>query len=138
MNYIENKFVYDCINLAVLMADVILETNSVEMSIFRMVTVLKLREVLSKIEVLENLYITSFYREQYWGLLGVLLLNFTAAHILSLSLNAMSFLNSESNWLTAHGLNTAPWYERYVWGYYWGTTIMLTVGFGDLAATNYQ
>jgi hypothetical protein len=89
-------------------------------------------------EVLENLYITSFYREQYWGLFMVLLLNFTAAHILSLALNAMSFLNIQSNWLTAHSLQLAPWYERYVWGYYWGTTIMLTVGFGDLAATNYQ
>lgn len=30
----------------------------------------------------------------------------------------------------------ANWFECYVWGYYWGTTIMLTVGFGDIAATN--
>ena len=27
---------------------------------------------------------------------------------------------------------------QYAWLYYWATTIMLTVGFGDLDATNYQ
>lgn len=32
----------------------------------------------------------------------------------------------------------APWYEQYSWAYYWGTTIMLTVGFGDLSAANYK
>lgn len=26
---------------------------------------------------------------------------------------------------------------KYIWGYYWGTNIMLTVGFGDISATNY-
>ncbi len=29
-----------------------------------------------------------------------------------------------------------PWTDKYIWGYYWGTTIMLTVGFGDISATN--
>jgi len=32
----------------------------------------------------------------------------------------------------------APWFQQYVWGYYWGTTIMLTVGFGDISAANYE
>jgi hypothetical protein len=32
----------------------------------------------------------------------------------------------------------APWFEKYAWSYYWATTMMLTVGFGDLAATTYQ
>ena len=30
----------------------------------------------------------------------------------------------------------AHWLTKYIWGYYWGTNIMLTVGFGDLAASN--
>lgn len=34
--------------------------------------------------------------------------------------------------------HTSPWFEQYVWAYYWGTTIMLSVGFGDLSASNYQ
>ena len=43
MNYVKGKFIYDCINLAELVADVLMESNSVEMSIIRMVTMLKLR-----------------------------------------------------------------------------------------------
>jgi hypothetical protein len=35
-------------------------------------------------------------------------------------------------------IENAPWYEQYSWAYYWGTTIMLTVGFGDIAAANYK
>jgi len=31
-----------------------------------------------------------------------------------------------------------PWYKQYVWGYYWGTTIMLTVGFGDITPANFK
>lgn len=26
------------------------------------------------------------------------------------------------------------WVVKYIWGYYWGTNIMLTVGFGDISA----
>lgn len=67
----------------------------------------------------------------------MLLANFSFAHILALVLNSMSLLD-ENNWISSHGLTMAPWYERYVWGYYWATTTMLTVGFGDFAATNYK
>ena len=31
----------------------------------------------------------------------------------------------------------SEWTVKYIWGYYWGTNIMLTVGFGDLAANNH-
>lgn len=68
----------------------------------------------------------------------MLVINFTFAHILSILLNGMADLNVGQNWLMRKGLEMAPWTERYVWGYYWGTTIMLTVGFGDLVATNWQ
>lgn len=72
------------------------------------------------------------------GLCSILILNVCFAHILAIALNGMTYLNPDSNWLTEKQLAGRIWYERYVWSYYWGTTIMLTVGFGDLAATNFQ
>ena len=37
--------------------------------------------------------------------------------------------------MTSKSLENLPWHHRYTWAYYWGTTIMLTVGFGDISAT---
>lgn len=48
----------------------------------------------------------------------------------------MAGLDINSNWLVKLGISNADWYIKYIWGYYWGTNIMLTVGFGDLSATN--
>ena len=33
-------------------------------------------------------------------------------------------------------INSLAWYEQYIWSYYFGTTIILTIGFGDLHANN--
>lgn len=49
----------------------------------------------------------------------------------------MPNFNMESNWHVKLGIIDSIWYIKYVWGYYWGTNIMLTVGFGDITATNY-
>ena len=47
-------------------------------------------------------------------------------------------LNNSVNWHIKLGIEDSSWFIKYIWGYYWGTNIMLTVGFGDLAATNYH
>jgi hypothetical protein len=58
--------------------------------------------------------------------------------MLAILLVAMTNINSPVNWMTVKGISQSPWVERYVWSYYWGTNIMLTVGFGDIVATTYQ
>lgn len=40
--------------------------------------------------------------------------------------------------MTVKNIADAEWFEKYIWSYYWGTNIMLTVGFGDIAASNYK
>jgi hypothetical protein len=43
----------------------------------------------------------------------------------------------QKNWHKVINIMDESWFIKYVWGYYWGTNIMLTVGFGDLVATTY-
>jgi hypothetical protein len=40
-------------------------------------------------------------------------------------------------WYQLIKIQDSNWFIKYVWGYYWGTNIMLTVGFGDLVATTH-
>ena len=60
------------------------------------------------------------------------------AHILAVILIMVSWLNEKDNWLTKVNAISAAWYEQYSWAYYWGTTIMLTIGFGDILPVNYK
>lgn len=67
----------------------------------------------------------------------VFITNFFFAHVLSVLLNAIAYLDN-NNWWVKHDLNDSDWYMKYIFGYYWGTNIMLTVGFGDYCATNWK
>lgn len=68
----------------------------------------------------------------------ILLSNFLYAHFIAILILMMSWLDDHQSWLNIKNIVYAPWYEQYSWAYYWGTTVMLTVGFGDLAAANYK
>ena len=82
--------------------------------------------------------IKKFYKEQYWSLVKVFLINFLVAHILSILLILMAGLNPRKNWLIEKELHHLLWHEKYIWSCYWSTNIMLTVGFGDISAVTTQ
>ena len=48
----------------------------------------------------------------------------------------MAKLSNTNSWHVNKGISHEGWYPQYIWGYYWAVNIMLTVGFGDLSATN--
>lgn len=50
----------------------------------------------------------------------------------------MALINTSNNWQTKFGIAHDPWFAKYIWGYYWGTNIMLTVGFGDITAATHH
>jgi len=68
----------------------------------------------------------------------LLIFNFGFAHLLAIILTGMAKANNDINWHVVRGITNAAWFEKYIWSYYWGCNIMLTVGFGDIAATNYN
>ena len=98
--------------------------------------IIKLTNNIKRLEKFEYIYINSNGREQYYGLIKVFITNFVIGHILSILLNLMTNINPAQNWYYKANIQDSFWYTKYIWGYYWGTNIMLTVGFGDLAATN--
>lgn len=38
--------------------------------------------------------------------------------------------------MTPKNIGLMRWSDQYVWAYYWATTVMLTVGFGDIVPQN--
>ena len=50
----------------------------------------------------------------------------------------MADIDPDNNWMTMKNIRGAPWYEVYIWSYYWAVNIMLTVGFGDIHASTYK
>lgn len=66
------------------------------------------------------------------------LLNFFFAHIIAIALLCMVEFDRTQNWLVEKGLMGSCWFEKYYWAYYWATTTMLSVGYGDIVATNYR
>jgi hypothetical protein len=86
----------------------------------------------------ETTFIKGFKNELYWKLIKTIVFNVAFAHFLASMLLAMAKLNEEENWLIAHSIQNSDWNVQYMWAYYWATTVMMTIGFGDISATNHQ
>jgi hypothetical protein len=135
-NYLSRQFIIDVICTSVLLFDFIAHVwfkRFLGLFFF-----LKLSDVGEKLNWLEIKLLDTTYKEYWWELVKIFMQNFLFAHLLAIVLIMMSWIDEEQSWLHKIGASAAPWYERYCWSYYGGTTIMLTVGFGDIAAGNYK
>ena len=134
--YFKSRFGIDLLCLAGLIIDLVIESEATIAA--RIAFFLKVVDLMDKIEALETKLLNTSYKEHCWGLIKIFLTNFMLAHFLAVLLIMVTWLNEKENWLSKVNAMRAPWYEQYSWAYYWGTTIMFTVGFGDISAVNYQ
>ena len=136
IHYLKTKFYIDIVCLLTVVADIWLEGEVIMW--LRICFFLKLRDALEKLHKLEVKFFDTTYKEHWWDLAKIFLTNFLFAHVLAIFLIMMTWMDERKSWLSKIASISAPWYEQYAWAYYGGTTIMLTVGFGDIAAANYK
>jgi hypothetical protein len=91
--------------------------------------------LVEQVHRLEDRFINASQLLKYWRLFGVIVKNLFVCHLLACALIVVAQLH-EGSWMTASGIGQLPWQEQYIWSYYFGTTIILTIGFGDLHASN--
>ena len=135
-HYLANHLLLDLLLVVIILIGFSVESPVV--AVLKLAVLVKLPACLDRLERLEASLISTTYKERYWSLVKLFIFNFCYAHLLALLLKFMAAADSQSNWIVSRGLAAAPWYEVYVWSYYWAVNIMLTVGFGDIAATHWQ
>ena len=121
----------DFITLIIVVVD--MATNLEEMKYIRLILVLNMGRTGERVRNLELTFIKSFYNEQYWELFKLLLINFLLAYILTIFLLLMTQFDLNRNWLVEKNLAHLQWGEKFIWAYYWATTIVLSVGFGGVS-----
>ena len=80
-------------------------------------------------------FITGFTKDQFYKLIKITIFNCMLAHFVASILLAMYFIDRTHNWIVQKNLDQEEWHVQYMWGFYWSTTIITSVGFGDYCAT---
>ncbi|KAL4468158.1 hypothetical protein ABPG72_017139 [Tetrahymena utriculariae] len=117
---INSKPVYKICNLFV-----ILKINWIDTFFYKYFEICNLKKQIKKMVFLKFLYI----------LLKILFF----VHVFACVFLSFTFhLNTTKNWITKYGqdLDEKGWFTKYVYAFYWGITIMTTVGLGDILPNN--
>ena len=133
LSYIKSGlFFLDIFFIVMILLFLILPFNQIVGIILFFVTLLTLIiSTNNDLTVLESEYVLNDKFKLYWDLVKIALFNLLFAHFVASILFGMSEIDLENNWLTFAGINDELWHVQYLYGYYWATTIMMTVGFGD-------
>ena len=134
-HYLTQHMIIDIFFICIITAGII--DSSAYTSFSKMLILAKIPWCLERLQKLEIYFIESTYKEQYWSIIKVFLFNFFYAHFLALVLSLISQINVKQSWIMQKNLLDAPWYQIYIWAYYWAVNMMLTVGFGDIVASNH-
>ena len=122
--------VFICTIMSILTTSV----NNQLSSVFFLFISVNVVKYFSSLAILQQELFTATHYESYWKICKVFTLNLIVGHIIACILISIAQINPSDNWMMIKQINRTQWYEQYIWSYYFGTTIILTIGFGDLHA----
>ena len=141
-SYLEGQFVYDVLAMVGLVL-ILTPLDEMFQEVYycaRILLLCLLKQNENNFEIIINRINMNREMESavYIVKLGMKVLKFL--HVLSLVLIAFSFMEKglgvEKTWVESNGFGGARNYELYIYAWYWGCTIMSTVGFGDINPTS--
>lgn len=137
------KIVKDSISVLVIMLQLTPIDNEETKPIFmilRVFSLLSYFELSSTCDKVESLFVSYMHSETINSLLKLMFKLFLFLHLLSMALNFMVTIENAFNvydtWLNNENLSYSSPIEKYVIGWYWGSTILSTVGFGEIIPAN--
>ncbi len=116
------------------------DTKTPLFMILRVLSLLSYLEFSSTCDKVESLFVSFMQSEATNSLLKLLFKLLLFLHMLSMVLNLMasieSSFNIDNHWLNNQNLTYSSSLEKYIIGWYWGSTILSTVGFGEIIPAN--
>jgi hypothetical protein len=137
-HYLRTGFAWDFLVVAVILLKLLSDDAFTFELLILLAIPTKIPEFLKRVNRVQRRIMTNIAYQKYASIVKIVLFNFAFAHFVAVCLNLMASLDPERNWQVTRGIHEKWWFERYVWSYYWATTIMLTIGFGDITPSTYQ
>jgi len=142
--YRKDKLLKDLVSITVLALQITPLDNHDSSAIFfiaiRLLSLLAYLEMSETCEKVEQTITLSILGETIISFLKLLYKVFVFLHCISLILNWVvtleHFYGIQTTWLSNPNLSYSSEFEKYVLGWYWGATILSTVGFGDIIPYN--
>ncbi|KAL4463281.1 hypothetical protein ABPG74_007282 [Tetrahymena malaccensis] len=142
-------FITDCTSLMVQASKVIYKSSSIVYNPnhnllvygFNILIFLKMNGMSPKQKRFYYVFTLKDSQKHIIKLINQLVSVITVAHIAAIGwyfIGIQEIVNNyPTNWLDKLGISSNLYYEKYIYSIYWSITTMTTVGYGDIAATNY-